>query len=285
MRTPTTLVPLAIAAPLGLAAVLAVTSGATPAAAARSSITTVDGLPRLEAATERAWSTLVARVERQWRAAVRRPAGPADEDVVVEPGWPLDDTDPDAAVPDALAHRWRGRVLIRGISLDTLLDHLRSDPPGTNQADVLASAILERADPALRVFLRVRRSRIVTAVFDTEHEVRIDRHGHDLATSQSVATRIVEVERAGSPDERVRPPDENRGLLWRWRAYWRYVQRAGGVLAECESLTLSRRVPVLMRPVAGPIIDGVARESMERTLTALRDRYGRRMPHASSPAR
>jgi hypothetical protein len=49
--------------------------------------------------------------------------------------------------------------------------------------------------------------------------------------------------------------------------------RAGGVIAECESLSLSRDVPVLVDYVVGRIIDGTARESMERTLSALRARY------------
>jgi len=33
---------------------------------------------------------------------------------------------------------------------------------------------------------------------------------------------------------------DDRGFLWRLNAYWRYEQVAGGVIAECESITLSR---------------------------------------------
>jgi hypothetical protein len=42
---------------------------------------------------------------------------------------------------------------------------------------------------------------------------------------------------------------------------------------ECESLTLSRGVPAILAPFIKPMINGVAKESMQRTLSALRDRF------------
>jgi hypothetical protein len=42
---------------------------------------------------------------------------------------------------------------------------------------------------------------------------------------------------------------------------------------ECESVTLSRPVPMLLKPIAGPLVSKVARESMERSLIALRERF------------
>jgi len=47
------------------------------------------------------------------------------------------------------------------------------------------------------------------------------------------------------------------------------------VLVECESITLSRSVPLLLRPVAGPLVSHVARESMDRTLAVFRERFSR----------
>jgi len=57
--------------------------------------------------------------------------------------------------------------------------------------------------------------------------------------------------------------------LWRLNAYWRYEAVQGGVIVECESVSLSRPVPTLVRPVANPIVDRVARESLSRTLGGL----------------
>jgi hypothetical protein len=63
---------------------------------------------------------------------------------------------------------------------------------------------------------------------------------------------------------------EDRGFLWALRAWWRYEAVDGGVLIECESVSLSRSVPYVVRPVIGPMVTRFARESMERTLTSLR---------------
>ena len=105
------------------------------------------------------------------------------------------------------------------------------------------------------------------------YEVRFERHGPSRASSWSTATKIAEVADAGTPRERPKRPDEDRGLLWRWNAYWRYEQVDQGVVVECESVTLSRTIPLLLRPVAGPIVGHVARESMDRTLSVFRERF------------
>jgi hypothetical protein len=47
----------------------------------------------------------------------------------------------------------------------------------------------------------------------------------------------------------------------------------GGVVVELESLTLSRDLPWGLRTIARPLINIVARESMERTLSAMRSRF------------
>src|SRR5204863_7409514 len=90
-----------------------------------------------------------------------------------------------------------------------------------------------------------------------------------LATSRSVATTIAEREDAGTRTEHERTPGDDRGFLWRLNSYWRYVQADGGVWVDVESLTLSRDLPAPIRPIAGPIINRVARESMNRTLSSM----------------
>ncbi len=50
------------------------------------------------------------------------------------------------------------------------------------------------------------------------------------------------------------------------------------MLVELESLSLSRQVPFVLRPVAGPIVKRIARESVTRTLDALRRHFERREP-------
>jgi hypothetical protein len=107
-------------------------------------------------------------------------------------------------------------------------------------------------------------------VYNTEHDVRFERVSPLRATSRSVATRIAEVRDSARPDDAEYAPGDDHGFLWRLNAYWRYEQVPGGVIAECESISLSRSVPLLLRPSLGPVVKGVARESLERTLNALR---------------
>jgi hypothetical protein len=176
-------------------------------------------------------------------------------------------------VPSALVHHWRGAVFIPGTSVEQLVAQLQHGAPPTRQEDVLQSRVLERGPNRMRVFLKLRRTKFVTVVYNTEHVVTFGRHGPGRAMSASTATRIAEVSAANTPGERELPVGDDRGFLWRLNANWRYEDVAGGVIAECESLSLSRDVPSVVRYVVEPLIESTARESMERTLLALRERF------------
>jgi hypothetical protein len=191
---------------------------------------------------------------------------------------------PGADVPSARIHHWRGTVFVPGASLDRIMRDLQTTPPEPDQQeDVLASRMLETGLDYAKVFLKLRRRKIVTAVFNTEHHVTFDRMAPGRATTVSVATRIAEVRDAGTPDARELPPGEDRGFLWRLNAYWRYEEVPGGVMAECESISLSRDVPAVVRFMAAPLISGAARESLERTLDAFRRRFATSAPPGTRP--
>lgn len=165
-------------------------------------------------------------------------------------------------VPGGVIHEWRGSVRLPGISVGELVHALQVPglPPPAD--DVLEAKVLgRRGDDALHVYLKLTRSAVITVVYDTEHDVTFRHLSPGLATSRSISTRIREV---GGSD---------RGFLWRLNSYWRYRQDGDGVVVDVLSVSLSRSVPALARPVAGPIIDRIARESMRRTLDAMQ-RFG-----------
>jgi len=203
--------------------------------------------------TVAAWTTYVARTEA--RLAARGASRPGRGAGVEEPAGVS------VGVPSGTISDWRGSVLIRGVTLDRLLDGLTHPGTPPPQEDVVASRVLSRDEESLRVYIRLVRTLIVSVTYDTEHEMTFHRWSPTLATARSVATRIDEV---GGGDH---------GFLWRLHSYWRYEQRSGGVLVELESLTLSRSVPAMARPVAMPIVNHIARESMARTLEALKRRF------------
>ena len=178
----------------------------------------------------------------------------------------------EVAVPDGRIHHWAGAIFVPGMSLPTLLERLSrlAGHEASHYEDVIGSRLLARDGDRYRIFLKLRRSKIVTVTYNTEHEVVYRRLGEGRATARSASTRIAELDNAGTPDEREKPVGRDSGYLWRLNAYWRYEAVDGGVLVECESISLSRSVPLLLRPFISGVAEGVARESLERTLRGLR---------------
>jgi hypothetical protein len=250
-----------------------VVSGATLAAATLTPAA-LAGWTKYVAATER-------RVERELAAGERFLAIDFDPDaagkrrvllqgaVLIEAANATDGEDRPVEVPSALVHHWRGAVFIPNARLDALLTKLQSGAPVGHPQDVLQSKVLERRPDHMRVFLRVQRRKFVTVVYNTEHSVSFRRLSATRASGTSTATKIAEIESSGTPQERELPPGNDRGFLWKWNSYWRYEEVPGGVIAECESVSLSRSVPSVVSYVAGPLIRSTARESMERTLLTL----------------
>jgi len=179
-------------------------------------------------------------------------------------------------VPEGMIHHWRGSVFIPGVPLEFILSRVKNPAlEDTKQEDVLDSKVLERTPDTLKLYLKLQRSKVVTAVYNTEHLVRYKNHGPGKESSSSIATKIAEIEFISGNREREKPQGNDRGFLWRMNSYWRYQEVAGGVIVECESMTLSRSVPFLLEYVLGPVINNTARESLNRTLESMRTRMVR----------
>ena len=173
-------------------------------------------------------------------------------------------------VPKGTIHHWRGSVLIPDAALEDVLHGLIvSIDPADLQDDVVESRVIERDGDRVHLYLRIRRRQMVTVDYNTEHEAVYTRHGPDAASSRTVALRIAELEDAGSPDEREKPIGRDRGFLWRLHTYWRYQQVPEGVIAECESVTLSRGIPRLIGWMVRPLVNRTAREVLTQTLTSI----------------
>jgi putative flippase GtrA len=178
------------------------------------------------------------------------------------------------AIDGGLINHWRGTVFVPQVKLDQLLKVLQE--PQTDQhkqEDVLSSRVISRDGDSQKVFLRLRRTKFVTVVYDTEYDVDYIRLNPDRAYSNSISTKIVEIENAGTPRERALPEGNDHGYMWRLNSYWRYKQLPDGVLVEVESLTLSRDLPAIIGPIIRPIVNSTARESMSRTLASVRARF------------
>ncbi len=186
-------------------------------------------------------------------------------------------------VPKGAIHHWRGTMFVPDVTLDEVLANARQSAEEDHlQEDVLESRILAQGPDTMTVFVKVKRKKFITVVFNTEHAVEYSRHGPARASSASRATKIAELIDPETPNEREKPEGQDRGFLWRLNSYWRYTAVDGGVIVECESLTLSRSIPAVLRVFIGRLISSAARESMDRTLESMRTRLT--SPGAARPA-
>jgi hypothetical protein len=176
-------------------------------------------------------------------------------------------------VPAGKIHHWAGAVFVPGQTVERVLQHLSTyaGRESEHYSDVVGSRLISKSTDAHKVFLKLRRTKIITVTYNSEHAVEFRRLGGSRATARSVSTKIAELADAGTAKEREKPDGDDQGYLWRLNAYWRYQAVDGGVLIECESISLSRDVPWLIKVTVGRIVDGIARESLERTLASLKN--------------
>lgn len=176
-------------------------------------------------------------------------------------------------VPDAKLHHWAGAIYVPNTTVAAVVNRLLEYAGRESEfyQEVTASKLLQREGDRVRVYLRLYRDAgPVEATYNTEHAVEYGRRGPHRATGRSVSTKIAELDSPGTSREREKPHGQDNGFLWRLNAYWRYEQMGSGVLIECESVSLSRGVPLFLRPFANPIVDRIARESLRNTLQSLR---------------
>ena len=175
-------------------------------------------------------------------------------------------------VPDGIIHHWLGAVFVSGASLDQAVALLQDyDRHAQIYAPAVArSKLLARDGDSFRVFLRFFMKKVITVVVDGEHQARFTRLGPDRAYGRIVSTRLNEVEDPDTPKERQMPVGRDGGYLWRINSYWRFFERDGGTYIQCETITLSRGIPIGLGWLVGPFVNSIPRESLEFTLTTTR---------------
>ena len=181
-------------------------------------------------------------------------------------------------IPKGMVHHWLGSVFVRGVTVNDLVAWLQNYDAHERYFDEVESSRLVAHDEGLErfdIFLRLKRKKVVTVYYNTEHRVDYRRHGPRRVSSASYATRIAELVDAGTPAERERVVGNDRGFLWRLNSYWRFQEVPGGVIVECESVSLSRGVPGAVRWLVGSYLDSVPRESLEATLRPIQQEVPR----------
>lgn len=180
-------------------------------------------------------------------------------------------------IPDGLVHHWVGAVFVPGATVDQALALLQDYD---RHADVYRplvaqSRLLARQGDVFRMHLRFVTKKVITVVVNSEHEARFSRVGADRAESRIYSTRVAQVEDAGTPNEKEMPVGRDGGYLWRLHTYWRFLERDGGTYVQCESISLTRGIPLGFGWLIGPFVTSIPRESLEFTLTTTRKTLSR----------
>jgi hypothetical protein len=175
-------------------------------------------------------------------------------------------------VDDGLIHHWYGTIFIPEINVDPLLRWIQDyDQQYKYFKEVEKSKLLSHNGDTFRIYLRLTRTKDVTVHYNTEHTVVYRDNGKGRASSRSITTRIAEIDNAGTSKEKEEPVGNDSGYMWRMNSYWRFREQDGGVIVECESVTLSRQIPFGFGWLVGSYVESIPRESLESALTSLRD--------------
>jgi hypothetical protein len=167
-----------------------------------------------------------------------------------------------------LIHDWIGIIFIPSVSLIQTLALVQDyDHAAQNYSpEVERSRLLSRSGDNFRVFLRLKRTEMLTTVFDTEYDIRYVTVDSNRTYSRSHSTRIAEVADPDTSHEHEKPVGDDNGFLWRLYSYWRFEQADGGVYIQCEAISLTRDIPSGFAWMIRPFIRDIPNKSLTSAL-------------------
>lgn len=182
------------------------------------------------------------------------------------------DTQSCMSIPGGLIHDWVGIVFVPGVSLTHVLDVLQDYNRDAEyySPEVMKAKLEAKSGEEYHVYLRLKRTEVITVVLDTEYDIRYTRMDGEHEYSRSHSTRVAEVDHAGKADESDEPVGDDHGFLWRLDSYWHFYQADGGVYIQCDVVSLTRDVPTGLGWLIGSFIEKVPAESLHSMLTETR---------------
>jgi len=175
-------------------------------------------------------------------------------------------------VEAGMIHHWIGQIFIPKMTLRTLRPWLQNyDRHADYFAEVEKSKLLSSDGENRKIYRRLVRKKVITVRYNTEHSVVYRDHSPTRMSSRSIATKIAEIANAGTTTEKERTSDDDSGFMWRLNSYWRFEEVDGGVIVECESISLSRSIPFGFGWIVGSFVESVPQESLNSMLVGIRD--------------
>lgn len=181
---------------------------------------------------------------------------------------------------NGLVSHWLGVMFLPGVSVAQVRAILESYDSYSRiyAPDVAISRQLSHHDSVYEVFLRLSRTVKVKALMGYTFPVEFNANyrvqyleSPNLLQVHSVATRIAEVKDPKGTHTLEYPVGDDEGYLWRLNSYWRIYPDSGGVMVECEAVSLSRSVPGFVEKMVTYFTTNFPEESMRSTLKSTRD--------------
>lgn len=185
-------------------------------------------------------------------------------------------------IPNGMIHDWAGSVFIPaspGEILAVLRDY---DSHKDIYPEAIDSRTIESSPERLVGYLRLMKTKVITVVLDTEHEVFYQKLPGGKWYIHSYSTKINEISDFGDAKQRILPAGEGHGFLWELYAYWFLEPVRGGTIAECRAISLTRDIPFLVSWIVKPFVTALPRESLTATLLETRDAVAERKRAKSS---
>jgi hypothetical protein len=179
-------------------------------------------------------------------------------------------------ISDGLIHDWFGAVFIPNKSIQQVLDVLQDfEHHASIYPPVIRSRLISHKGDYVTGYWRLEeKGQVLPAVFDVTQTVHYREISPDKWTVESHANDIRAVEDAGSKNEKVFPPGEGDGLMWKLYSYWSIEKVNKGIIAECRTVSLSRGIPAGLGWMVKPFVNAIPRNSMDSTLRSTRKASG-----------
>lgn len=223
-----------------------------------------------------AWEDYTRKADAQAEARIRagrslRPSEAPGADEILS--VPMSDR---GAVPisGGLIHDWFGRAFIPGARIEDVFAVLHDYDRYKDYfaPTVAGSRALSRTDSAQQFSMLLHHKALfVDAAVRGEYEARDFEVNDRLWYNIAGTTRMQEMENYGKRDERLLPPDQGSGFLWRLHSIARYEERDGGVDVQVEAMGLTRDIPPSLRWLVGPLAARLSRDSVITSLRQTRD--------------
>lgn len=173
-------------------------------------------------------------------------------------------------VSGALLHDWRGTFFVPGATAGQMLTLLRDYNHFARYyaPEVVASHVLADHGKFTLIDIRFKKHVVITVVLEAEYQVEAALIGRNRGYSWSRSRHIWQIDEPGTLKERRRAENDGDGFLWHLNSYWNFIQWRGGLLIECEAVSLTRDVPAGFGWVVTPIVEDLPRNSLQFTLRA-----------------